>query len=229
MTKYLIKLKAGNSGVRGSLKINEQYYFNNASLTCGNNYKEGIKHKFYSDDETDIILLINIIRRFRFGTIITEIKKNSFEFENKTENQQIFFFRICRYVRTIAIKKILEDTILINKSGVKIQNAFLLAHYYNYKNNSLIPNIAYYSAGMDGFYDSSSNSSITLNKPYKLLKDFKLNFNTIKLKNQENGYGFNSLFEWGVKKHKSEKELIFKFLKEKDFKAAEKYLLHVWK
>jgi hypothetical protein len=28
---------------------------------------------------------------------------------------------------------------------------------------------------------------------------------------------------------KKNKELIFKFLKEKDFKAAEKYLLHVWK
>ncbi|MFK5282749.1 hypothetical protein ACI3PL_24600, partial [Lacticaseibacillus paracasei] len=87
----------------------------------------GLKHKFVSNNESDIKLLINIIRRFRFGTIITNITKTSFEFESETEQQQIFFFRICRYVRRSNIKKILEDTIIINKSGVKIQNAFLLA------------------------------------------------------------------------------------------------------
>lgn len=222
---YLVKLKKGTNPSYGSSLINSQYNF--SGMNCGNGYKEGLKHKFYSGNESDIILLINIIRRFRFGTIITNITKNSFEFESETEQQQIFFFRICRYVRKSNIRKILEDTVMINKSGVKIQNAFLLAHYYNYQNDSLQQNISYYSIGMDGFYDSSSSSSIRLNKPYKLLKDFKAAL--IPAKNNNN-ITYNYLFMYtNTINHKKDKELIFKFLKEKDFKAAEKYLLHVWK
>ena len=222
---YLVKLKKGTKPNYGGLYINQQYSF--SSMNCGNGFKEGLKHKFVSNNESDIKLLINIIRRFKFGTIITNITKDSFEFESETEQQQIFFFRICRYVRRSNIKKILEDTIMINKSGVKIQNAFLLAHYYNYQNNSLISNIAYYSSGMDGFYDPSNGGAIRLNKPYKLLKDFKTAL--IPVKNQ-NYITYNCLFMYtNTTNHKNDKELIFKFLKEKDFKAAEKYLLHVWK
>lgn len=226
MNKYLAKLKKGTSQ-RGSSYLNITYNCNNVCIGCGNYYKEGLKHRFYSDDVTDISLLISIIRRFKFGTVITNITKNSFDFESKTENEQIFFFRICRYVRTQNIKKVLEDTIMINKSGVKIQNAFLLAHYYNYKNNSLISNITYYSSSMDGFYDPSNGTDIRLNKPFKLLKDFKEAL--IPLKNKNN-ITYNYLFMYSNNSnYKNEKELIFKFLKEKDFKAAEKYLLHVWK
>ena len=228
MSKYLTKLKASNSA-RGPQYIGINYNFNGPSLGCGNYYKEGLKHKFYSDDETDVKLLINIIRRFRFGTIITNITKTSFEFESKTENEQIFFFRICRYVRRHNIKKILEDTIIINKSGVKIQNAFLLAHYYNYANNCLTMNINYYCPTMDGFYDSSVNSVLRLNKPYKLLKDFKANFNKKQLDGYNNGQAFMSLFVWSNTTYNVEKPILFKLLKNKDFKAAEKYLLHVWK
>ena len=104
MSKHLTKLKAGTSA-RGTRSLNINYPLNGPSLGCGNNYKEGLKHKFYSDNETDVKLLINIIRRFRFGTIITNITKTSFEFESKTENEQIFFFRICRYIRVKNIKK----------------------------------------------------------------------------------------------------------------------------
>lgn len=221
---YLIKLKAGTNPSYGKKYINDRYNF--LSMNCGNGYKEGLKHRFISNNESDIPLLINIIRRFRFGTIITNITKDSFEFESKTEQEQIFFFRICRYIRKSNIKKILEDTIIINKSGVKIQNAFLLAHYYNYRDNSLFQNIAYYSIGMDGFYDPSNGNAIYLNKPYKLLKDFK----TALIPANNNHITYNYLFMYtNTTNHKSDKELIFKFLKENDFKAAEKYLLHVWK
>lgn len=222
---YLVKLKKGTSPSYGEKYVNDKYNF--SSMNCGNGYKEGLKHKFSSKNESDITLLINIIKRFRFGTIITNITKTSFEFESKTEQQQIFFFRICRYVRRSNIRKILEDTIMINKSGVKIQNAFLLAHYYNYQNNSLQSTIAYYQAGMDGFYDPSNGNAIYLNKPYKLLKDFKT---ALTLAKNQNYITYNYLFMYSkTSNHKNDKELIFKFLKEKDFKAAEKYLLHVWK
>jgi len=228
MNKHLTKLKAGTSS-RGSQYLNSSYNCSGVSLNCGNYYKEGLKHRFYSIDVTDIPLLINIIRRFRFGTVITNINKNSFEFESKTENEQIFFFRICRYVRTSNIKKILEDTIIINKSGVKIQNAFLLAHYYNYKNNSLIPNIAYYNMGFDPFYDASVSNSLRLNKPYKLLKDFKSGFDKVIKDNSSNNQSFMSLFRWSEKNFNVEKQLLFKLLKNNDFKAAEKYLISVFK
>lgn len=56
-------------------------------MNCGNGFKEGLKHKFISNNESDIKLLINIIRRFKFGTIITNITKDSFEFESETEQQ----------------------------------------------------------------------------------------------------------------------------------------------
>jgi hypothetical protein len=221
MNKYLKKLKAGTSHTC----LNSEYYF--SQMSCGNGYKEGLKHFFYSDDETDIKLLINIIRRFRFETIITNITKNSFEFESKKQTEQIFFFRICRYVRRSNIKKILEDTIMINKSGVKIQNAFLLAHYYNYRDNSLKLNISYYSMSMDGFYDLTTDINFYLNKPFKLLKDFK---DAFVLSKDAKYIMYNGLFANSkTNNHKKNKELIFKFLKEKDFKAAEKYLLHVWK
>ena len=222
---YLTKLKKGTHSTYSEHYINQQYSC--SSMGCANGFKEGLKHKFVSNDQSNIKLLIDIIRRFRFGTIITNITNTSFEFESKTEQQQIFFFRICRYVRRSNIKKILEDTIIINKSGVKIQNAFLLAHYYNYQNNSLVQNIAYYSVGMDGFYDASNSVAIRLNKPFKLLRDFKT---ALIPKKNKNVITYNHLFMYtNTTNHKKDKELIFKFLKEKDFKAAEKYLLHVWK
>ena len=227
MSKYLRKLKAGTSG-RGDKHINSNYNCNVPGLLCGNGYKEGLKHLFSSTDKSDIIILIDIIRRFRFGTIITNITQNSFDFESKTENEQIFFFRICRYVRCSNIKKILEDTVMINKSGVKIQNAFLLAHYYNYKNGYCM-SISYYNMGFDPFYDISSSSNLRLNKPYKLLKDFKSSFDKTIKDNYNNGQSFSSLFKWSEINYNVEKPILFNLLKNNDFKAAEKYLLHVWK
>lgn len=227
MSKYLKKLKEGTS-VRGNYNLNQIYNCDGIVLGCGNRYKEGLKHKFYSDDNLDITLLINIIRRFKFKTIITNITKNSFEFESETENEQIFFFRICRYVRTEIIKKVLKDTIIINKSGVKIQNAFLLAHYYNYTNGHCM-SIKYFNQGFDPFFDVSDESNLRLNKPYKLLKDFKLNFDKTIIKHQENGQSFMSLFRWTESSFNVEKKLLFELLKKEDFKASEKYLLKVYK
>jgi len=229
MNKYLRKLKSGTYKIRGEKMLNCNYYIQN--MSCGNGYKEGLKHLFYSDDETDISLLIKIIKKFRFKTKITNVRKNSFEFESEFETQQIFFFRICRYVRYKNIKKILEDTLIMNKEGVKIQNAFLLSHYYNSKEydfNNLQTIIPYYNISMDGFYDPSGYSpKIYLNKPYKTLKSFKNIFGEYHMKT--NGL-YNNIFDYKTSSNfKKEKKIIFNFLKAKDFKAAEKYLLHVFK
>ena len=227
MSKYLKKLKEGIS-VKGNYNLNQIYNCDGIVLGCGNRYKEGLKHEFYSDDNSDITLLINIIRRFKFKTIITNITKNSFEFESETENEQIFFFRICRYVRTEIIKKVLKDTIIINKSGVKIQNAFLLAHYYNYTNGHCM-SIKYFNQGFDPFFDVSDESNLRLNKPYKLLKDFKLNFDKTIIEHQETDQSFMSLFRWTKSNFNVEKKFLFELLKKEDFKASEKYLLKVYK
>ena len=117
---------------------------------------------------------------------------------------------------------------MINKSGVKIQNAFLLAHYYNYTSGYCM-SIGYFNQGFDPFYDASCSTILKLNKPYKLLKDFKLSFNKVIKEHSGNGQSFMSLFRWSDTNYNVEKSTLFKLLKEKDFKAAEKYLLHVWK
>lgn len=217
MSKYLTKIKKGTSD-RGINKMNIKFNF--TTMDCGNNYKEGLSHKFESDDSTDVLLLINIIRRFRLGVKISEIKPKSFIFESPNENIQIFFFRICRYTRLDNIKKILYDTIEINKSGVKIQNAFLLAHYYNYNNQG---KINYYNSSMDGFCDLSSFPQYYyLNKPFKYLKDLKLFLMS------NNPIIYNNIY-FSEQKSKQDGETVMLLLKNNDFKAAENYLLYIFK
>jgi hypothetical protein len=218
MKKYLKKL-ISNHDYMGSKDI--QYSF--VEMNCGNGYKNGTKHMFYSTDESDITLLINIIRRFKAKVIITNITKNSFEFESSHELLQIFFFRICRYVRSSAIKKILENTIMINKSGVTIQNAFLLAHYYTGINTN--GHIPYFNFSMDGFYDVSTNGNNDgkyLNKPYNKLKDL-IDFLT-----SSETITYNYLFKYELKT-KQIRDNLFDLLKKEKFKKAEKYLLEVFK
>lgn len=222
MNKYLTKLK--NHPDNPNLNtLNVRY--NIERYGCGDGYKSGLKHRFYSKDKLDVILLINIIRRFRLGTVITNITENSFEFENTTERRQIFCFRICRFVRTTQIRKILENIILINKSGVRIQNAFILGHYYTHV-NSLHNNIPYYYGPRDMLYcpKLTINGKIIngLNKPYKTLKECILNIDSKEIY-------YSNIFKYSEIDLIKEKTELFNILKTKDFKKAEKYLLKVWK
>lgn len=231
MSKYLTKLKVGPSNVTNTLNVK----FNFTNMNCANSYKEGLKHKFETNDSTDVSLLIDIIKRFRFKTIITNVTDKSFEFENNLESVQIFFFRICRYTRTKDIRKILEDTVMINKSGVTIQNAFLLAHYYNWhkvnagQTNEYYIQPNYYQASMDGFYDPSvgspSNINDYLNKPFKTLADFHKHF-----ENKNLTYNYIYMYEGGNTKNgkQAERKKTFELLEEKKFKVCERYLKSVF-
>jgi hypothetical protein len=221
MNKYLTKLKNNNKNYSENT-LNVRY--NIESYGCGDGYKSGLKHRFYSKDKLDVILLIDIIRRFRLGTVITNITENSFKFENTTERKQIFCFRICRFVRTTNIRKILENIILINKSGVRIQNAFILGHYYTHV-DSLHNNIPYYYGSRDILYCPRTNSSgkefNSLNKPYKTLKECISNIDL-------EGMPYSSIFQASTVDLIEEKTELFNILKTKDFKKAEKYLLKLW-
>jgi len=231
MSKYLTKLKVGPSNVTNTLNIK----FNFTNMNCANGFKEGLKHKFETNDSTDVSLLIDIIKRFRFKTIITNVRDKSFEFENKKELVQIFFFRICRYTRKPEIRKILEDTIMINKLGVTIQNAFLLAHYYNWRkiNVGLLTETyvspPYYNPSMDGFYDPNigrkSDSNDYLNKPFKTLADFHKHF-----ENKHLTYNYIYMYEGGSAGggKQAERKKMFELLEEKKFKVCERYLKSVF-
>lgn len=220
MSKYLTKLKNTNNNYINTLEVR----YNIESYGCGDSYKNGLKHKFESHDKSDITLLIDIIRRFRLGTIITNITEKSFEFENTTERRQIFCFRLCRFVRTNLIKKILENIILINKSGVRIQNAFILGHYYSHV-NSLNNNIPYYYGPRDMLYCPKLNNDVIingLNKPYKTLKKCILNIDSKEIY-------YSNIFKYSEIDLVKEKTELFNILKTKDFKKAERYLLKTWK
>lgn len=219
MSKYLTKL-INDPNYSDASKMNIKFNF--TSMNCGNGYKQGLKHKFETDDPKDVIILLEIIKRFRLGTIITNIKKKSFEFESTTVSAQIFLFRICRYTRSFIIRKVLEDTIKINNKRVGIANAFLLAHYYNYfSNNNYINNIGGFNGSMDGFYDPSSNYYCYINKPFKKLSDFKYyvcaNYSIT----------YNNIYAYKVSNLKDKKTL-FDFLTQDDFKAAEQFLLNIY-
>jgi len=211
MKKYLKKL-ISNPNSKNSLGIK---YMLGESINCGNGYKNGTKHEFYSDDPVDHVLLKEIFKRFRIPVTITNVKPNSFEFESATEIIQIFFFRICRYTRTNQIRKILEDTILINKAGVGIANAFLLAHY----NNTAIP---YYNDSMDIVY--GFRMIYILCKPCKTLAIFRDKL----LKPGTNEYIIYNYLYQPVDGNTNNRKLLMKLIKEKDWKAANKYLLSLF-
>jgi len=227
MAKYLIRLKDSNGNSEG-IENSDYFKYNVEIFGCGDGYKQGLKHRFESHDESDIILLIDIIRRFRLGTIITNITKNSFEFKHDSLRKQIFCFRICRFVRTQSIKKILENVILINKAGVRIQNAFVLAHYYSHI-NSLHNNIPYYYGPRD-MMNCLKSKQIghktveihVLNKPYKTLKE------CIFVIDSKEIY-YSSIFKSSEICLLKEKTELFEILKTNNFKKAERHLLKTWK
>jgi hypothetical protein len=207
MSKYIKKLKS-NENQAGTLNIE---YSLGQSISCGNGYKNGTMHMYYSQDLEDIPLLLEIFKRFKIPVTITELKPNSFKFESATEVIQIFFFRLCRYTRTIGIRKILEDTILINKAGVTIQNAFLLAHYNNL-------NIPYYADTMDivnGFKGFG-----VIHAPVKTLKEFKTKLDLYTITSMI----YNNIYKTIVNRTK-DRTLLLSLIENKDWKAANKFLL----
>lgn len=219
MSKYLTKL-INNPNYSDNSKMNIKFNF--TGMSCGNGYKQGLKHRFETNDSKDVTILLEIIKRFRLGTIVTNIKEKSFEFESTTISAQIFLFRTCRYTRFSNIRKILEDTIKINNKRVGIANAFLLAHYYNYfPNNNYINNISGFNGSMDGFYDPSSNYKQYINKPFRKLSDFKNNVCVDK------GITYNHIYMYKESNLKDKKTL-FDFLNQNDFKAAEQFLLNIY-
>lgn len=226
MSKYLTKLKKNPNNTVTDGRLN--YKFDFTTMGCGNGYKEGLKHRFETNDSEDIPLLIDIINRFKLGTVITNVTNKSFEFESTNTVIQIFFFRICRYTRRINIRKVLEDTVMINKSGVTIQNAFLLAHYYNI--HPVSRKIDYYNGAMDGFYDAGPTY---LNKPFKTLKSFKeyLNPTTFGAYNYIYMYYTTSQKVNGktLKDVENLRIKLFKLIRNKEFKKANRYLLSIFK
>jgi len=224
MNKYLKKLKGSYSPNTKDTTLNVKFNFTN--MACGNGYKYGTKHEFFSQDPEDIKLLTKLIPKFRLGVKITDVTENSFVFESPNKDIQIFFFRICRYTRAKNIRKILENTLIIHKKGVKIQNAFALAHAYTWKSYS---DYGYFNPNMDGFSDIARMRSNTepyfkhLNKIYKTLKEFKEVFY------KPNMMSYTSIFR-NVQIPDAKLRITYlELLKEKKFKEAEKYLLTVLK
>lgn len=219
MEKYLTKLKEGTNPYRkGNFGK-----FDFTQMNCANYYKEGLRHKFESTDSSDIELLIKVIKRFRLDVKIENITKNSFEFESPNMQIQIFIFRICRYVRNKIVKQILLDTLEISKTGIKFQNAFLLAHYKQYNANYYIGNN--YNVEMDIIYDNPSNNLSKLQYLHIPLKNLKDLYS--KLTNS-NSITYNFIYFY-KQKSKKEKETVLNFVKQGDYKAAEKYLFFIFK
>lgn len=218
MSKYLTKLKEGTD----PYKKGNFTKFDFTQMNCANYYKEGLRHKFESTDSSDIELLIKVIKRFRLDVKIENITKNSFEFESSNMQIQIFIFRICRYVRNKTVKQILLDTLEISKTGIKFQNAFLLAHYKQYNVNYHVG--INYRIDMDIVYDDCSTNlhkQQYLHVPLKNLKDLKA-----KLTGSSTVY--NHLFQF-KQRNIIEKETVLNFVKQGDYKAAEKYLFFIFK
>src|SRR5690606_37903765 len=118
------------------------------------------------------------------------------------------------------IKEILENTIMINKQKVPIQNAFLLAFYYTWKNGIR----GYYNSNRDILLDPSFGLSLNhdnskyLNQPFKTLKDFKRKFIT-----NHHRITYQYIYMYHIKSKKERKEFK-KLVHNQEFKKAEKYL-----
>jgi hypothetical protein len=223
MSKYLRKLKSAYLRPEEDKTLNLKYSLQ--TFNCGDGYKAGTCHEFKTNDPSDIKLLLDIIPRFRLGVKFTEITDNSFIFESPNKHIQIFFFRICRYMRDPKIKKILENTIMINKQKVPIQNAFLLAFYYTWRNCDR----GYYDNNRDILFDpgykypQSHENARYLNKPFKTLKEFKECFYV-----EKNNIQYSHIYIHHLKT-KQERIEFKKLVHNQEFKKAEKYLLNVFK
>lgn len=171
----LIKLKAGKGG-----NMEYTHYNITESLNCGDGYKMGVSHKFEGTEE-QVTLLVEILKKFRLCTI-SNITKNSFIFSSDTIREQIFSFRICRFIRNKTFTQVLKDTLMINTQyKVIIPNAFVIAMHLNrYK-------LTYYSGNMDILYFKND----AVNFGFKSYDEF---INHFKKKWKSNFFIYNHIF-----------------------------------
>lgn len=139
----LIKLKNGTQSLGSYITYNISQ-----SLSCGDGYKEGTSHRFEGTKE-EVELLVKVLKKFKLCTV-TDIKYSekisSFVFSSENKRKQIFCWRICRYIRSKSIKKILIDALEINKiHKVIIPNAFVIAYRLNR------PYLSYFTGNRDMF------------------------------------------------------------------------------
>lgn len=153
--------------------IDKKYNISYGNINCGDGYKTGKRHYIYSESEEDIEILINVIKRFKLARVC-KIKPNSFEVYSTSYQVQIFFFRLCRYIRNNVLLNVLKETIRINDLGISIQNALLFAHYKNFFNkegDGINKYQVYNGRDLINFlYNNGVNHSI-----FKNLKSFKDN------------------------------------------------------
>jgi len=133
MDRYIKNIKGG-----GNAFLNLNYNISSNAICCGDGYKNGTKHYVYSKEKKEIEVLIDVIRRFKF-TRICRVTDNSFEFYSPNQKIQIFFFRVCRYIRNPTLFNVLKETVNINDLGVDITNSFLFAHYNQWVNCEVGP------------------------------------------------------------------------------------------
>lgn len=134
---HLIKLLDGS-----------QYNLKGPGMGCGDYYKNSNSHKLVGTKK-QVEVLINLIKRFKLpDLVLSQITDTSFIFSSKNRRQQIFVFRLCRYIRNKEIFNILEKTIELNsKNKLAIYHSFVLAHHIRKFELKKLP--IYYSNGMD--------------------------------------------------------------------------------
>ncbi len=161
-------------------------------MNCSDGYQNHHIHKFTGSKE-ECTLLITLFKKFDKIMQLHNIKEESFIFESKikfkNKNQRIFF-KLCRYVRTRTLKKILVKMVDLIDNGVKPYNAILLAHYSS--GGSSIRNsmdVVPVNNRLNHFYTYRSwnqfidklNTNGYINNLFKPVSKNKLTISTIKL------------------------------------------------
>ena len=91
---HLLKLIDTNGN-----KLSGYPYTLNGGISCGDSYKNGKSHKFVGT-KTQVKVLLEVIKRFKLPDItLSDIKETSFIFSSENLKQQVFTFRLCRYIR----------------------------------------------------------------------------------------------------------------------------------
>jgi len=169
--------------INGNKLLGYPYTLNNNSMSCGDSYKNGKSHKFVGT-KTQVEVLLEVIKRFKLPDIVlSDIEETSFVFSSNNLKQQVFVFRLCRYIRNEEMLNLLEKTIDLNsKNKLAIYNAFVLAHYIqSFQGNRLRPR--YYASDMDLVYMNDNFLCFS----FKSYKEFLNHLN-------DRGRYFHSLF-----------------------------------
>lgn len=152
------------------------YGLNGPSMACGDHYKNGTSHKLISSKK-QVGVLIDLIKRFKLPDIkLSKITNTSFTFSSDNTKQQVFVFRLCRYIRNKDMLDILEKTIELNsKNKLAIYHSFVLAHHI--KKFKLKKNIPYYCNGMDLVFMLEKLLNFSFNNHDEFLKYLNSNDN----------------------------------------------------